>query len=44
MVGDPHVPVDDFDEHVATMKAFHQRYMSSSKVNAFGRMLYVSLM
>ena len=35
MVGDPHVPVDDFDEHVATMKAFHQRYMSSSKVNAF---------
>lgn len=32
LMGDPHVPVEDFDAHVPSMLGFHRRYMVSNKV------------
>lgn len=30
--GDPSHPVEDFDDHLKSMAAFHQRYMNSNKI------------
>lgn len=32
LIGDPHIPVDDFESHIPSMNGFHQRYMVSNKV------------